>query len=87
MHIGHLLTLYCIRMAVILFFVIVRSIPHNLVLESQPGFGLIPLEFLNLYNFLINKRIFMKIVAKCLVFISIAYQVRVKRIVILFQCQ
>ena len=41
------------------------SLPHNLVLDSQPRFGLTKSEFLNLYNFLINQRIFIKFVAKC----------------------
>ena len=30
------------------------SHPHNLALDSQPRFGFTQLEFLNLYNFLIN---------------------------------
>ena len=54
------------------------SFPHNLVLDSQPCFGLTKSEFLNLYNFLMNKRIFMKLVAKCSAFVSISYQVHVK---------
>ena len=41
------------------------SPPHNLVLDSQPRFGLTKSEFLNLYSFLINQRIFIKFVAKC----------------------
>ena len=41
------------------------SFPHSLVLNSQPCFGLTQSEFLNLYNFLINERIFIKVVAKC----------------------
>ena len=57
MHIGHLLTLFCILMAVILIFCnseVMTSLPHNLVLDSQPRFGLTQSQFLNLYNFLIN---------------------------------
>ena len=70
-------------MAVILIFVILNSeamtsFPHNLVFDSQPRFGLTQSEFLNLYNFLINKQIFMKIVAKCSLFVSPSYQVHVK---------
>ena len=57
---------------------VITSFPHNLVLDSQPRFGLTPSEFLNLYNFLINKRIFMKLVAKCSAFASLTYQVYVK---------
>ena len=45
---------------------VMTSLPHNLVLDSQPRFGLTKSEFLNLYNFLINQRIFIKFVAKCL---------------------
>ena len=52
MHIRHLLTLVCIRMAVISNFVIM--------------------------SFLINKRIFMKHVAKSSAFVSLSYQVHVK---------
>ena len=33
---------------------VMKSFPHNFVLESQPRFGLIQSEFLNLFNFLIN---------------------------------
>ena len=44
------------------------SFPHNLVLDSQPGFGLTQSEFLYLYSFLTNKRIIIKIVAKCSAF-------------------
>ena len=44
---------------------VMTSLPHNLVLDSQPRFELTHSEFLKLYNFLINKRIFQKFVAKC----------------------
>ena len=44
---------------------VMTSFPHNLGLDSQPRFGLTQSEVLNLYNFLINKRIFIKFVAKC----------------------
>ena len=44
---------------------VMTSLPHNLVLDSQPRFGLTKSEFLNLYNFLIDQRIFIKFVAKC----------------------
>ena len=58
MHIGYSLALFYILTAVILIFVILNeimmSLPHNLVLDSQPGFGLAQSEFLHLYNFLIN---------------------------------
>ena len=54
------------------------SLPHNLVMDTQPRFGLIQSKFLNLCNFLINWRILMKIVAKCLAFVSLPYQVHVK---------
>ena len=54
------------------------SFPHNLVLDSEPRFGLTQFEFLNLYNFLINKPIFMKIVAKSSDLISLSYTVQVK---------
>ena len=54
------------------------SFPHNLVLDSQPRFGLTQSEFLKLYNFLMNKRIFMKLVAKCSAFSGFSYQVHVK---------
>ena len=54
------------------------SSPHNLVLDSQPQFGLTQLEFLNLYNFIINWQIFMKIVAKCTAIVNLSYQVHVK---------
>ena len=54
------------------------SFPHNLVLDSQPRFGLTQFEFLNLYNFLINLSIFMKIDTKCSDFVSLSYQVQVK---------
>ena len=54
------------------------SFPHNLVLDIQPRFGLAQSTFLNLSNLLINWRILMKIVAKCLAFVSLSYQVHVK---------
>ena len=54
------------------------SFPHNLVLNSQPRFGLTLSECLNLYNFLINQRVFMKLVAKCSASISQSDQVHVK---------
>ena len=54
------------------------SFPHNLVLDSQPRFGFTPSQFLNLYDFLIDLQIFMKIGAKCSAFLSLAYQVHVK---------
>ena len=54
------------------------SFPHNLVLDSQPRFRLTQFEFLNLYYFLINWPIFMKIVAECSDFVSLSYQVQVK---------
>ena len=44
---------------------VMTSLPHNFALDSQPRFGLTQLEFLNLYNFLINYRIFIRFVAKC----------------------
>ena len=44
---------------------VMTSLPHNLVLDSQPRFGLTQSKFLNLYNYLINERIFIKFVAKC----------------------
>ena len=44
---------------------VMTSLPHNLVLDSQPHFGLTHSEVLNLYNYLINQRIFIKFVAKC----------------------
>ena len=81
MHIGHLLTLFCIRMDVILIFCnseVITSFPHNLVLASQPRFGLTQSEVLNLDKFLINKRIFIQIVAKCSAFVRLSYQVHVK---------
>ena len=34
------------------------ALPQNLAFDSQPRFGLTQVEFLNIYNFLINKRIF-----------------------------
>ena len=77
MHIGHSLTLFCIRMALILFFVIMRF-------PSQPRFGLTSsfwihtIIILNLNYFLINQRIFMKIIAKFSAFKSLAYQVHLK---------
>ena len=54
------------------------SFPHNLVLDSQPRFGLTSSEVLNLDNFLINKQILMKLVAKCSAFVSVSYQVHIK---------
>ena len=48
------------------------SFPHNLVLDSHNQ------KNLNLYNFLINWQILMKIVAKCSAFVSLPYQVHVK---------
>ena len=54
------------------------SFPHNLVLDSQSRFGLTPSEFLNLNNFLINKWIFMKLVAKCSTSVCLSYQAHVK---------
>ena len=57
---------------------IMTSFPHNLILDSQPRFGFTPSEIFNLYNFFINYQIFMKPVAKCSAFLSLAYQVHVK---------
>ena len=54
------------------------SFPHNLVLDSQPCLGLTLSECLNLNNFLINQRIFMKPVAKCSASVSLSDQVHVK---------
>ena len=54
------------------------SFPHYLVLDSQPRFGLKKLEFLNLYNFLIDYRILMKLDAKCSAFESLSYHEHVK---------
>ena len=54
------------------------SFSHNLVLDSQPRFILTSSEFLNLYNFLINQQIFMKLVAKRSAFVSFSYQIHVK---------
>ena len=54
------------------------SYPHNLALDTQSRFGLALSDFLNLYNFLINWRILMKIVAKCLAFVSLTYQAHAK---------
>ena len=53
------------------------SFPHNLVLDLQPRFGLTQSEFLNHYNFLINKRFFLKIVANCSAFVSLSYKLHV----------
>ena len=81
MHICLSLSLFCIRMAGFFFFYnseVMTSFPHNLLLDSQPRFGLTQFEFLNLYNFLINSPIFMKIVAKCSDFLSLSYQVQEK---------
>ena len=33
---------------------VMTSLPHNLILDSQPCFGLTQSEFLKLYNLLIN---------------------------------
>ena len=33
---------------------VMTSLPHNLALDLQPRFGFKQLDFLNLYNFLIN---------------------------------
>ena len=44
---------------------VLTSLPHNLVLDPQPRFGLTQSDFLKLYNFLITKRIFIKFIAKC----------------------
>ena len=68
-------------MAAILFFCNsegMTSFPHNLGLDTQPRFGLALSESLNLYNFLINWWIFMKIVAKCLTIVILSYQGHVK---------
>ena len=54
------------------------SFPHNLVLDIQPRFGPAQSTFLNLSYLLINWRILMKFVSKCLAFVSLSYQVRVK---------
>ena len=54
------------------------SFPHSLVLDSQPRFGLTLSECLNLYNFLINQWVFIKIVAKCSASVSLSDQVHVK---------
>ena len=54
------------------------SFPHSLVLDSQPRFGLAPSECSNLFNFLINQRVFMKLVAKCSSSVSLSGQVHVK---------
>ena len=40
------------------------SFPHSLALGSKPRVGLTQSGFLNLYNFLMNKQIVMKIIAK-----------------------
>ena len=53
------------------------SFPHNLVLDPQPRFGLTPVEYSVVYNFLISKPIFMKIVAKCLACVFLSYKVHV----------
>ena len=62
---------FCISMAMMAF-------PHNLVLDSQPRFGLTPSKCFNLYNFIINQRVFMKLVAKCSASVSLSGQVHVK---------
>ena len=54
------------------------SFRHNLVLDSQSRFGLTPSECFNLYNFLINQRVLMKLVAKCSASVSLSDQVQVK---------
>ena len=54
------------------------SFPHNHVLDSQPRFGLILSQCLNLYIFLISQRVFMKLVAKCSASVSLSDQVHVK---------
>ena len=54
------------------------SFPHNLVLDSKPRFGLTPSECLNLYNFLINQRVFMELFAKGPASVSLFEQVHVK---------
>ena len=51
------------------------SFPHNLVLDPQPRFGLTPVEYSLLYNFLISKPILMKIVAECLACVCLSYKV------------
>ena len=43
---------------------VMTSLPHNLALDTQHRFGLTESEFINLYNFLINKPIFINFVAK-----------------------
>ena len=53
------------------------SFPHNLVLDSA-SFGLTLSECLNLYNFLKNQQVFMKLVAKCSASVSLSDQVHVK---------
>ena len=81
MHISHSPTLFCIRTDVISFICNsegMTSFPHNLVLDSQPRFGLTPSECLNLYSFLINRLVFMKLVAKCSASLSQSDQVYVK---------
>ena len=79
MYTVHLLTLYCI----LFYFNFcnseeMKSFPHSLVLDSQPRFELIPSNFSNPYNFLINQPIFMKNVAKCSAFECLSYKVHVK---------
>ena len=54
------------------------SFLHRLVLDIQPRFGLTSSEILNLYNFLTNWLIFIKIFAKCSAFVSLSYKVHVK---------
>ena len=54
------------------------SFPHYVVLDSQPRLGLTQSEFLNLFNFLIECRIFMKLFANCSAFASLSYQEHVK---------
>ena len=57
---------------------VLTSFPHNLVLDTQPRFGLTQSEFLNNHNVLINLRIFMKIAARCSAFINLSYKVHLK---------
>ena len=81
MHIDRSLTLFCITMAIISVFSdseVMTSFTHNLILNSHPRFGFTQSEFLVLHKFKINKRIFMKIDAKCSAFFSPSYQVQVK---------
>ena len=54
------------------------SFPHSLVLDLQPRVGITPSECLNLYNFLINQQVFMKLVAKCSSSVSLSDQLHAK---------